>query len=115
MSPSLIAAYGIDRLMVFGLAYRKQHYRQARTQWLRPPMRWHCQSTHSLQIAGSCRLAFDRIGRRVSRAISVVGILEPYNIILIEITSRLDLDQECRDSTWIGKAMLLAERNVSRL
>jgi len=50
-----------------------------------------------------------------SSAVSAVNVLEPDDIVFIQITSRLDLDQEGRDLARIGEAMPRAERNIGRL
>jgi hypothetical protein len=48
----------------------------------------------------------------VALVVSAVHILEPDNIVLVEITSGLDFNQESRDLSRVGEAMFLAEWNV---
>ena len=44
-----------------------------------------------------------------------INVLEPDDVVLIEIGARLDLDQEGRIFARIGEAMLLADRDVGGL
>jgi len=44
-----------------------------------------------------------------------VDVVIPDDVILIEIGSRLDFDEEGRNLAWIGQAMLLADRDIGRL
>jgi hypothetical protein len=69
----------------------------------------HKEATHYILLKE--RANFYPVGL-VALVVSAVHILEPDNIVLVEITSGLDFNQESRDLSRVGEAMFLAEWNV---